>query len=556
MAAANDAEGVRDIGGLLSSWVSVLGASQSGRLSSTFVELLLGAMMSDRGWITAAFLAVSARRGWKAYFWAIEEGRFRLVALIRAVCRVVASRPPSDEGAVFAIDDTFVPRSSGKAPGSVVTHQHGRKANRPDFMLGQTIVAVAAVVRTAIGEKAVPLAGSLPFAKGNGGKLRAAMVLLRTISKEFGGRKTLLMDSWYMKRDLVLHALDLGFRCVGMARIDTVFHEPPPPRTGRRGRPRKKGGRVRPESLPRSTAKMEVPVWGGRVFRWRTVVALADFLGLREVRAVWIEMRDPKDPSRWSKPRLLVSTDTTLQPVDLIVLYARRWTIETLFSVLKNGGGMAEVWMQGKRAFLRWLHVRLAACALAQLLALDAGAEVLASLRGMGWRKDIGHGGNGPRGASGCFSGSCRLAAVEPENTEIQRAAAPHGADPTPRGMKTTAADDSEPPIPPSRRVGMAHAMRLETGDSSIVVFNHSRAPTLPVPHSAARNEHGRRPTTRYIRRRRRQLLPWKCSPFRLHPRRSRRRPGSGIHIHPPPWRRRRRIHSPGFRHLPPTNTP
>lgn len=371
-------------------WISILGASQSGRLSTTFVELLLGALMEDRGWIAAAFLAIGARRSWKAYFWAIEKGKLRLLAPIRALCSIAAEATAGERCRVFAIDDTFIPRSTDKAPGSVVTHQHTKKQNRPEYMPGQTLVVLAAVVRGDSFERAVPLAASLPFAKGNGGKIRSAMVMIRAISGAFPGPKTLVADAWYMRANLIGTALRFGFRCVGQVRGDTVPYEAPPSRLpGTKGRPRKKGARIDPESLPLTAPIGAIPLWSGRTMRWRTAVCLAGFLGLRKVRAVWAEMMDPDEPGRWTKPRLLISTDPTMSALEILRVSARRWTIESLFQALKDGGGLHEMWMQGRRALIRWIHVRLAAMALAQMITLRLGSDILGALKRMGWRKAL-----------------------------------------------------------------------------------------------------------------------------------------------------------------------
>jgi len=64
-----------------------------------------------------------------------------------------------------------------------------------------------------------------------------------------------------------------------------------------------------------------------RSFRFR-----ARFLGGLEVRAVWISLRVK---GRWTKNRLLLSTDPTMPPEAIIRLYADRWTIEPMFNSLK-----------------------------------------------------------------------------------------------------------------------------------------------------------------------------------------------------------------------------
>ena len=382
--------GTPDARTLLGIWVSILGSSQNPRLAATIVELVVGSMLSKRGHITQALLSIVPGRCWQAYFWAIERGGFRLLALIRAICAVAGHGHPGGRR-YFALDDTFIPRASKKAPDSVVTHMHTRKPNQPEFMLGQTIVCLGLVAASSDGgfERAVPLAAGFGLRPEHHGKLGRAAVLLRSVAGAFEGAKTLLVDSWYMKAHLVSAAIRLGFDVVGNVRSDAALYGHAPPPTGKRGRPRNKGRRIDPPALHRVTMKGVLPLYGGKRVRFRSARCLAGFPGLREVRAVWLELADPKAPERWSKPRLLLSTDPSLDPVSVVLAYAKRWTIEELFSVMKNGEGMVDLWMRTRRAYLRWLHVLFAGCAVSQMLALRCGPEILAGLPGMGWRRGL-----------------------------------------------------------------------------------------------------------------------------------------------------------------------
>ena len=58
------------------------------------------------------------------------------------------------------------------------------------------------------------------------------------------GAITLLLDAWYMKRYLIVDVLTRDAIVIGQVRRDTALYEPPPPRTGKPGRPRKYGDRI------------------------------------------------------------------------------------------------------------------------------------------------------------------------------------------------------------------------------------------------------------------------------------------------------------------------
>ena len=60
----------------LSTWVREIVGAIPGPAQSTIAELLVGAMLGGGGHVTRAFLAVTPRRGWQAYHWMLERGRF------------------------------------------------------------------------------------------------------------------------------------------------------------------------------------------------------------------------------------------------------------------------------------------------------------------------------------------------------------------------------------------------------------------------------------------------------------------------------------------------
>lgn len=102
--------------------------------------------------------------------------------------------------------------------------------------------------------------------------------------------------------------------------------------------------------------------------RLRSVIAVARFLKGVPVRAVWCEMR--QDDSTWSRPRLILATETALSAQAVVEIYAERWGIEPLFHNLKRWWGVTNLWQQSKAALELWMQIRSTAYALMQLLAL------------------------------------------------------------------------------------------------------------------------------------------------------------------------------------------
>ena len=201
------------------------------------------------------------------------------------------------------------------------------------------------------------------------------------------GAITLLLDAWYMKRYLIVDVLTRDAIVIGQVRRDTALYEPPPPRTGKPGRPRKYGDRITKAKLKTlGQTHTELPIYGShRTVRYRTAVCMVRFLGGRLVRAVWVSMFVE---GKWKAERLLLSTDPSHPAEDVIMTYSLRWTIEPMFAALKGGEGMIDMWMQSVETFHRWLNIVQIGRALIQMLAVKADAATTALAQVAAWRKE------------------------------------------------------------------------------------------------------------------------------------------------------------------------
>ena len=146
----------------------------------TLLELIVGAVLASGGHVTQALLALTPRLGWQAYHWMLERGRFRLLGLISALCRIVR-REIGARRCFVVIDDTLAPRCSAQAPGVAVRFDHAAKTNRPAFLLCQGFVTLSAVVPCRDRPRSVPLVTGLCRSSGNAGKLAIAKGLLRAV---------------------------------------------------------------------------------------------------------------------------------------------------------------------------------------------------------------------------------------------------------------------------------------------------------------------------------------------------------------------------------------
>jgi len=380
-------KGYRPIPQPLLDAITFLAQALPKRSVPTWLELLFGAMLTQAGFVTEAWLAINPRRHWTSYFKWLQKGRWSWVALGLQTTRL-ALKWVSPHRCFVAMDDTLIFRSSRKAPESRIHHQHGSKANRPDYVRGQNWVTLALTLSQGLRSLAVPVLSRLPRTTGNSGKLVAAKTLLRVAAPLFQGRRvTLLVDSWYMRKTLIFPALSLGYQVIGQVRKDTALYRPPPEPDGRRGRPRKYGEKLTPERVA------ELPVMTRKLFlynAWRTVhyrsaETLAYFLEGRRVRVIWSQIENEDGSLR--APRLILCTDLALSAPVILSAYGRRWSIEDLFNQLKNRWGWKDAWQQTRHVLHRWTQMLSTSYAVPQLLALQNNEDIQELATLSPWRR-------------------------------------------------------------------------------------------------------------------------------------------------------------------------
>jgi hypothetical protein len=354
---------------LLSEWISFLLVVVPPRSRRTFVELLIGCMLNPEGWVTRAIGAICREAHWTTYYKLIERAQVPVADVSIRLLQLVQQVFPVDLVNLI-IDDTLVPRCAKTGPGIGIKHDHSRKANRPTFLNSQCWVTLALVVRVRLGSAlTVPIRSWLIETSGQRGKLWVARQLIDAVREHVKDAR-LLIDAWFMRRSLILPLLEQQVRIIGQVRRDTALYLLPAPEPKRRGPKRKYGQRIDAalvDTLP--VRQMELTLYGkAQWVRVRSTLAVARFLKGLPVRAVWCEMRQADNT--WSRPRLILATETGLSAQAVVEIYAERWGIEPLFHNLKRWWGVTNLWQQSKAALELWMQIRSTAYALTQLLAL------------------------------------------------------------------------------------------------------------------------------------------------------------------------------------------
>lgn len=232
-------------------------------------------------------------------------------------------------------DGLKVAKEGRKMPAVKKLHQSSDNNSKPPFIFGHSLQVLCLLAGGPAGHAtAVPLAAGIHegvvWSNRDRRTLLDKLVLLfLPIAATLAQSVILIADAYYASRKIILPLLAAGHQLISRARTNAVAYWPAPqPTTRRRGRPRLSGQRVKLRSLfqhPEHFTAIPSPVYGERdvqiTYRvvdllWRPVARLVRFVLVNHPHRGLI---------------VLLCTDLTLDPVDVIILYAYRYKIELSF---------------------------------------------------------------------------------------------------------------------------------------------------------------------------------------------------------------------------------
>lgn len=247
-----------------------------------------------------------------------------------AVMRLFASRVERVNGRpVLIADGKKVAKSGKKMPGVKLLHQESDSNTKPEFIMGHSTGAISMLVNAASSLLAVPL--DIQIHEGVIFSNRDKRTLLDKALLQLAGLKIaepcyLIADAYYASGKIVKGVLaqkhDLITRCKSNC---VAYHRAPKPKKPRRGRPGKYGQSVLLRNLFRSAltvSTVESPLYDDKnvLLRIRSIELLwKPAAGM--VRFVLVE-----HPTRghW----VLMCSDLTLAPIEIVRLYGLRFKIE------------------------------------------------------------------------------------------------------------------------------------------------------------------------------------------------------------------------------------
>jgi DDE superfamily endonuclease len=307
-----------------------------------FMALACGLILADRGTVCGMAAAAGMAHRWRQACWFFASARWDADNLGIAVARLIVKLLLREgDPLTVAVDGTFFRRWGRKVAEARWAYdgsaQGGKKTG-----FGNTWVIAALVVRLPCcpSPVALPVLFRLWRGKGTASQVQLAAELLKLLRDAFPGRTV------HGTGDAAFHGEALaveGTTWTTRLPAGAVLWGPKPPPTGRRGRPREKGGRIGTCAEAAKAADWEqvtVRVYG----KEEKVLAAA-------VPALWhgsfkgapghLVLMRGKD-SKKAYDLGIFTLDTELSPAAAIERYSWRWAIEPSNAAGKQVTGAGE----------------------------------------------------------------------------------------------------------------------------------------------------------------------------------------------------------------------
>jgi len=237
-----------------------------------------------------------------------------------------------NERIVLLADGIKAPKTGRKMPAVKKLHQESQNNTKPEFIFGHSCQTIAVVVKAAKGFFALPLAcrihEGLVFSNRDQRTLLDKMVALM-FDLGCSMPSYMVADAYYASAHVIMPLLKANQHLITAAKSNAVAYEPAEqPTSPKKGRPRLYGKKVKLKRLfddAHAFTEAPSPVYGEQktTIRFRTLDLYWRPVGIL-VRFVLVS-----HPERGRK--ILLCTDLSLDPIQIIKLYGVRFKIEVSF---------------------------------------------------------------------------------------------------------------------------------------------------------------------------------------------------------------------------------
>ena len=250
---------------------------------------------------------------------------------------------------VLLVDGLKQGKEGKKMPAVKSLHQESASNSKAEFIMGHSLQVVAVLVQAAGTCMAVPLASriheGIVWSNRDRRTLLDKMGAL-VLGLQWSEPVIVVADAYYAAEKFARALLDNGHHLVTRVRITAIAYFPAPPRRSKgRGRPKIYGKKTKLRDWfgDKAFIKAASPVYDekGVMLSYHCADLMWRKLG-RLVRFVWVN-----HPTRGQM--VLLCTDLTLEPMEILRLYGWRFKIEVSFkqSIHTIGAYAYHFWMQG-----------------------------------------------------------------------------------------------------------------------------------------------------------------------------------------------------------------
>ena len=283
----------------------------------------------------------------------------KLTACWVKLCLTLFTPVAAGSRLICLADGIKAPKEGRLMPAVKSLHQQSASNSKPEYIMGHSFQAISLLVQGACGHvAAIPLTSriheGLVFSNRDSRSLLDKLAgLTFSIANLLDRRILLVADAYYASGKLIAQLLGKGHQLVTRAKSNAVAYLPvPTPQQRRRGRPRIYGEKVALKQLAQDHAAFTSapsPVYGENnvTLRYRCL----DLMWRPAARIVrFVIVCHPHRGTIF-----LLSTDLTLAPLEILMLYAYRFKIELGFrqAVHVLGAYAYHFWMSGMKPLKR-----------------------------------------------------------------------------------------------------------------------------------------------------------------------------------------------------------